>query len=1488
MPVLHLRRGLASGVATLAVTTSMVGLLINATAPVASAQTIAPVTIQSATPTGPTVVVTGSATDGALIGLYDDTGLIGGATADPVSGAWTTYVNLLPGTYNLYATETVSGIQSGTSATVPVSIGSDQLVDNGSFDAPVVDAPQLPNYPPNNGVTDNWENYTSIPGWVPTNSCGIELQTETTLSITLDNGNPQYLELESNCPSGIVQTLQTVPGTQYVVSFDYQGRQDASTAENTISAEWGGTSLASRLVGGANWVTQTYTVMATSPTSVLEFDSTDTLPGDSSGGLLDNVSVVPAASQQPTNTSWPTAATVTPTVSSPAQSAGTIAFPGEDLWYDFPIVPGEQVQVSLSNVPADYDIALFSDISQTFQSETSSALNLAALGAEAPGNAAAPSTFTPSTFTPSTFTPSTFTPSTFTPSTFTPSIFTPSTFTPSTFTPSTFTPSTFTPSTFTPSTFTAAYSDAQIDSLLAVSSAPGAVNKSVIADTWNNTGNFYIRISGNNGADSPNPYTLSVTTSGGPCASAQGQPIPLSTFSGSSTISAPAGSSPRTVIVDNSQLMPAAAVGGSLYAPLQKLATATNGVVVDVSQSAQVNQLVGQAQAYPGCPFAENLEAQAIQNIINSYRSGASGNLQYVVIVGDDDVIPFFRYPDNAGLASESNYEPPLLSTSAADAALANDYYVSDDQYGAATELSIQGTTVPLPSAAVGRLVETPADILQTIDAYLPTSLGGQGDQVITPKSSLATGYDFIQPPATQIANSFASGDPKGTNRTLITNDGVAPSTTGEPPGPGFSWSASDLASALFGSHHDLVFLGGHFSANNLLAADYATTMTTNQFAAQVGSTLEDSLVLSVGCHSGYNIDGADGVPGVTDDLAWPQAFSEAGATLIAGTGYQYGDTNYVAYSDQVDVDIAQQLDYGPGRVGGPASVPVNVGTALLAAKQQYLASLDQLNGMEEKALQEITLYGLPMVGVAEPNQVSTPGGPTSAVTASTVSTNPGATLGLEQADLNVGPSLSLNTVQPVGSSSSYTYYSGPQGVVADPGGPVLPVQTEDVNVAGQTLRGVGLWGGTYTSTPGTNPLTGDPATETGNPNLSPFASPVLFPQTIWNPNYFSTLLSGGVNTELALTPVQYMSDPGSTTTDTRLTYSDMDLHLFYSDNTSTYGGNTPALAAPPTISGVTSTTNGPEVNVSATVAGAPSAGIQEVWVTYTNPGSPNPNSWSSMDLTQSATNSTLWTGSFSDPSGLSGIPSKDAIFMVQAVNGVGEVSMNNNDGYYFTPSFTPGAPPAVGSNAYTLNVGGAAGGQYHGNATVSGTLVPTGTGTTAALAGQSITFSLGATAVAGTLNSSGVATAVVPLIEPPGTYTLSGSYSRRCQRPAGDRPGDTCRRPGADGPGPIRARHGADHLGRQQWPNCHSNHGRRAFAAETGVLRSVDARQRPDTRDGRRHRNRHHQRQWRRSGWPDHRSTRRHRGGLQRHGLLRSKQRAGTRRHDRRDLQRF
>ena len=40
------------------------------------------------------------------------------------------------------------------------------------------------------------------------------------------------------------------------------------------------------------------------------------------------------------------------------------------------------------------------------------------------------------------------------------------------------------------------------------------------------------------------------------------------------------------------------------------------------------------------------------------------------MIIGDDHVIPFFRYPDTAGIGPESGYVPPVLDTSASLASL--------------------------------------------------------------------------------------------------------------------------------------------------------------------------------------------------------------------------------------------------------------------------------------------------------------------------------------------------------------------------------------------------------------------------------------------------------------------------------------------------------------------------------------------------------------------------------------------------------------------------------------------------------------------------------------------------------------------------------------------------------------------------------------------------------------------------------------------------
>ena len=155
-----------------------------------------------------------------------------------------------------------------------------------------------------------------------------------------------------------------------------------------------------------------------------------------------------------------------------------------------------------------------------------------------------------------------------------------------------------------------------------------------------------------------------------------------------------------------------------------------------------------------------------------------------------------------------------------------------------------------------------------------------------------------------------------------------------------------------------MIFLAGHFSANSALAADFSTSLLTTDLAASPVN-LVNSIVFSAGCHAGYNLVDGDAVTGVTLPLDWAQAFAQKRATLIAGTGYQYGDTDFLEYSERLYRDFARQLRAGTGAV--------SVGEALVRAKLDYLATTPDLRGLHEKALLETAVFGLPMLGVNMP-----------------------------------------------------------------------------------------------------------------------------------------------------------------------------------------------------------------------------------------------------------------------------------------------------------------------------------------------------------------------------------------------------------------------------------------------------------------------------------------------------------------------------------------
>ncbi len=346
-----------------------------------------------------------------------------------------------------------------------------------------------------------------------------------------------------------------------------------------------------------------------------------------------------------------------------------------------------------------------------------------------------PSVFSPSVFSPSVFSPSVFSPSVFSPSVFSPSVFSPSVFSPSVFSPSVFSPSVFSPSVFSPSVFSdgQAYESAQVRSLLAVSANDGTAGEHLSVDTWNNTGEFYVRVAGRNGAHSPGaPFDLAVHLDPSSCTGVAPSTL---RWRRRRPLRQPGADDPdhRRLRADDRQPHhDAGPAGDARRAPV-------NG---------QDRQRRRPARASPpstsrptGTPAARTPRTSSPRPSATSslgYRN-ANATVDYVVIVGPDDVIPFFRYPDASGLGPESGYVPPVLDTSASQASLRLNYYLSQDAYGATTELQLKGITLPVPDLPVGRLVETPAEITGMLDAFL-------GLPAVLPKatSSLVTGYDFL------------------------------------------------------------------------------------------------------------------------------------------------------------------------------------------------------------------------------------------------------------------------------------------------------------------------------------------------------------------------------------------------------------------------------------------------------------------------------------------------------------------------------------------------------------------------------------------------------------------------------------------------------------------------------------------------------------------------------------------------------------------------
>jgi len=614
---------------------------------------------------------------------------------------------------------------------------------------------------------------------------------------------------------------------------------------------------------------------------------------------------------------------------------------------------------------------------------------------------------------------------------------------------------------------------------------------------------------------------------------------------------------------------------------------------------------------------------------------------------------------------------------------------------------------------------------------------------VETPDSAFVSGYDFLAEAAEAVQAELEAGIGQPAS-TLIAPRDQAPQDPN-------AWTGTQLIAGFLGQRHDLNFLAGHFSASSALAADFQTRMTTGDLMTSPVD-LTNSIIFSPGCHSGYNIVNQHGVPLVTVEPDWAQAFAMKGATFIGGTGYQYGHTDFIAYSEQIYLNFSKQLRYGAG--------PVSLGKALVAAKQTYLADTPILRGIDEKSLLQTTLFGLPMLAIDLPTgRIEPPNDPPVVGATNPYGVDPGLTLGLRYADLSVSPTLTpvtrvLSNTNDLSQTIIATYLEGGDSLLLNPTEPVLPVLKRNVSVPGTVLRGVGFRNGTYSDLFDIVALTSAAATEVRGIQF-PFRSQAFYPTRAWNTNFFDLLANGPVEgvTRLMVIPAQFRSDGLTEIDGTLRQYSAMDFRLFYSDNVTTYPRadaaptvNTPALAAPPAIVQVTSITSTTSIAFNVPVTSDPSVGVQEVWVTYTGAAGPFYGSWQSLDLVQDPSDSTLWSGVLALPDGQDW---QDVRFIAQAVNGVGLVTMVTNFGDYFIPGIDPGQTAGGAQPTSLALLTPTASGPYGTPATFSAQLTETvnRSGQGAGIAGQALEFGLGSQRRQALTDDQGIATVQFPLV---------------------------------------------------------------------------------------------------------------------------------------------
>ena len=346
----------------------------------------------------------------------------------------------------------------------------------------------------------------------------------------------------------------------------------------------------------------------------------------------------------------------------------------------------------------------------------------------------------------------------------------------------------------------------------------------------------------------------------------------------------------------------------------------------------------------------------------------------YLMIVGDDDTIPFYRYDDPSndegidwmgctGWCVDSATNPAIRATD-------EDYFFTDNPYADVWGGNWQTGDIEL---WVGRLLgEDAADMLSLLAEGVSWANGQRGGAVMASVDGWELGLepdpggaghiaDLYDVPALFRGDGFQVRNDDNPASEVQTIDVMSPFEGGNA-----SWNTDFRNAANDAGGMDIFFIGGHDSYDHasIPGDDFSPDDTCAAPTCRYNRFDNDHpIAMIVGCHGGLPVPDIDVAGGVDDDMVY-DLIHEGASAYIGATGFSYGSPGNLHRATWGERLIQRFLGQLLLPSGGNSMA---IGKAMAEAKSDYVFGFGSDDALDRKTVTEFNIYGVPWTFIYYP-----------------------------------------------------------------------------------------------------------------------------------------------------------------------------------------------------------------------------------------------------------------------------------------------------------------------------------------------------------------------------------------------------------------------------------------------------------------------------------------------------------------------------------------